>query len=174
MPKIRRAAVASGAAGIALGLLATPVAACPDPHTVRTKGPTHTYAKAYKKVRTVVVTRTAHGRTVVRLKVTGMPKSAKGKRFGAHVHRGKCGPKPSDAGPHYQNPAARPGTPLHAKEIWLDFKVDRKGRGMSKAVVPWKLGKSAVRSVIVHAKPTDPKTGDAGSRLFCTNAPFRS
>jgi Cu-Zn family superoxide dismutase len=102
-----------------------------------------------------------------------MPKSAEGKRFGVHVHKNKCGPRPADAGPHYQNPAAKPGTPLQQREIWLDTTV-REGRAVSKAVAHWKIAKGAAGSVVVHAKPTDRKTGDAGDRLFCTTVPFGS
>ncbi|MEW2357232.1 superoxide dismutase family protein [Spirillospora sp. NPDC029432] len=174
MPTIRRTALTCAATGIALGVLAAPAAACPEPHGLKAKGPTHAYAKAYKKARTAVHVEYERGRTTVRFKVAGMPKSAKGKRFGVHVHRHKCGPRPADAGPHYQNPNAKPGTPLRDKEIWLDVKVDRKGRGASTAVVPWKVEKGTAGSVVLHAKPTNPRTGDAGDRLLCTTVPFGS
>ncbi|MFI0353575.1 superoxide dismutase family protein [Actinomadura sp. 9N407] len=174
MPTIRRAVLTCATTGLALGLLAGTAQACPEPHRVKASGPTNTYVKAYKKVKTNVHVRTEHGKTTVRLKVTGMPKSAKGKRFGAHVHRNACGPKPGAAGGHYQNPAAKPGTPLREKEVWLDIKVDRKGRATSKAVVPWKIAKDTAGSVVVHAKPTDHQTGEAGDRLFCTTVPFGS
>ncbi|MFB4312668.1 hypothetical protein [Actinomadura sp. 21ATH] len=174
MPTIRRAAVAFAATGVALGVLAAPAAACPEPHGLKAKGPTHAYAKKYKKARTAVHVKNERGKTTVRFTVTRMPKSAKGRTFGVHVHRNKCGLKPADAGPHYQNPNARPGTPLRGKEIWLDVKVDRKGRGTSTAVVPWKIEKGTARSVVLHSMPTDRKTGEAGDRLLCTTVPFGS
>jgi Cu-Zn family superoxide dismutase len=40
--------------------------------------------------------------------------------------------------------------------------------------VPWQIAKGTAGSVVVHAKPTDHKTGEAGGRLFCTTVPFGS
>ncbi|XVQ12797.1 hypothetical protein ACQP1W_09640 [Spirillospora sp. CA-255316] len=169
---LRRAAVASAAAGMALGLLAAPAAACPKHrHAVtKVKGPTYTYHRGYSKVKEVVTVRSVRGRTVVHLYVSGFPRSAAGKRFGAHVHRDRCGPKPAQSGPHYQR-RAKPSTPLRFKEIWLDVRIDRNGRGRSRAVVPWRVAKGQ-RSVVIHAKPTNYRTGDAGARILCTTVPF--
>ncbi|MFC5749370.1 hypothetical protein [Actinomadura rugatobispora] len=169
---LRRAAVTSAAAGIALGLIAAPAAACPKHRqgVTRVKGPTHTYHRGYSAVKEVVTVHGARGRTVVDLRVSGFPRSAAGKRFGAHVHQNKCGPKASHSGTHYQR-LARSSTPLRFKEIWLDVRIDRDGRGHSRAVVPWRVAKGQ-RSVVIHAKPTDRRTGEAGARLLCTTVPF--
>ena len=169
---LRRAAVASAAAGTALGLLATPALACPEHKQgpTRVKGPTYTYHRGYSKVKEIITVRETRNRTIVHLAVSGFPKSAAGKRFGAHVHRDKCGPKPAQSGPHYQRRAKR-STPLRFKEIWLDVRIGKDGRGRSRAVVPWRVAKG-LRSVVIHAKPTNAKTGDAGARLLCTTVPF--
>lgn len=167
-----RAAVALAAAGAALVSLSAPALACPDHHKVVAKGPTEVYDQKYRHTQTKVAVVREQDKTVVRLHVSGFPDEAAGRTFGAHVHANKCGPKPVDAGPHYQNPDAPDGTPLSKKEIWLDVKIEPGGEGRSKAAVPWKVAKGAAGSVIVHAEPTDPATGDAGARLTCTDVPF--
>jgi Cu-Zn family superoxide dismutase len=141
-------------------------------HTSETRGPTYTYDSRYAKVKTLVQVHEANGRTMVALAVTRFPKSAAGKVFGVHVHENRCGRKPAAAGDHYQNPKAAPGTPLRKKEIWLDVKIGRDGKGHSRATVPWNV-RQGVRSVVLHAKPTNPRTGDAGDRLLCTDTYFK-
>ncbi|TDC78185.1 superoxide dismutase family protein [Actinomadura sp. 7K507] len=167
-----RAAVTVAASAALVPLLAAPALACPDPHKIAAKGPTKVYDDKYEKTETKVAVAREKDKTVVKLRVSGFPKEAAGKTFGTHVHAKKCGPKPEDAGPHYENPDAKPGTPLREKEIWLDVKIGEDGKGRSRAVVPWKVAKGSAGSVIVHAEPTDPKTGDAGARLTCTDVPF--
>ncbi|GAA2602782.1 superoxide dismutase family protein [Actinomadura fulvescens] len=167
---MRRTAITVTAAGAALGLAATPALACPKP--IKVKGPTYAYDKAFAKAKTRIVVTGKKKRTTVRLAVSGLPASAVGKTLGAHVHKNACGPKPADAGPHYQNPKARPGTPLHAKEIWLELKVRKGGYAVAKTHARWAIAKGDAGSVVVHAKPTDHNTGDAGARLLCTTVPF--
>ncbi|MFG2005907.1 superoxide dismutase family protein [Spirillospora sp. NPDC048911] len=171
MALLRRAATTATAAGAVLGLSAAPALACPKPITA--KGPTYRYDAAFAKAKTLVVV-TGGKTTTVRLAVSGLPSSTVGKTLGAHVHKNACGPKPADAGPHYQNPNAAPGAPPHGKEIWLELKVGKGGRAVAKAQVPWTIAKGSAGSVVVHANPTDHKTGDAGPRLLCTTVPFGS
>ncbi|MFD0901127.1 hypothetical protein [Actinomadura sediminis] len=135
-------------------------------------GPTYVYDPYFKKVDTQVVTELDERGTTVRLKVSDVPKKYWGKTMGTHVHENKCGLKPKSSGDHYQNPDARKHTPLRKKEIWLDLKVKKGGKGHAKAWVPWRVDKKDARSVVIHAKPTNPKTGDAGDRLICTDAVF--
>jgi superoxide dismutase, Cu-Zn family len=172
MTLVRRTAVTCTAMTAALGLLAGPAVADGKPKVIRTKGPTYTYDTAYSKVKTRIRVVLRGHKTVVRLKATGFPKSAVGKTFGIHVHENACGKDPAAAGPHYRNPDAKPGTPLHAKEIWLDIKVRPDGSANSRAKVPWRVGKGDAGSVVIHAKPTAHETGDAGARLTCTDVPF--
>jgi superoxide dismutase, Cu-Zn family len=112
----------------------------------------------------VLVVATGNGKTHVTLHLRGVDAPA-GQRFGAHVHEHACGSLGSDAGAHYQQ-AGVTGT-LEAREIWLDFTVNRAGNAHAEAVRPWSLDQSAPRSVIVHALPTAPDTGAAGARLAC-------
>ncbi|WP_433327488.1 superoxide dismutase family protein [Spirillospora sp. CA-294931] len=172
----KRTAVTLTAVCTGLGLLTVPAAAAPagGSHVIWAKGPTYTYDKAYGDVTTRIRVKTHKGTTSVRLKAKGFPAAAKGKTFGVHVHQKACGPKPADAGPHYQNPNAKPGTPLHDKEIWLDVTVGRDGEARSKTTVPWVVAKGDAGSVVVHAEPTDHHTGGAGDRLLCTTVPFGS
>ncbi|MGI5167595.1 superoxide dismutase family protein [Spirillospora sp. CA-253888] len=172
MPLLRRTTITLTAAGAALGLLSAPASAHARPHVVKAKGPSNVYDRAYAKASTKVRVTTRKQRTTVRFTVSGLPASAAGKRLGVHVHQKACGPKPADAGKHYQNPKAKPGTPLHAKEVWLDVRVGRDGKGRARTTVPWRIAKGDAGSVVVHAGSTDHHTGDAGDRLLCTTVPF--
>lgn len=172
MPMLRRTAVTLATTGAATALLATPALACPLPHAITASGPTNVYDAAYSRVKTTVHVVTYKKKTVVTLSVSGLPKAAEGKSFGAHVHQKGCGPAPADAGPHYQNPGAPPGTPVHDKEIWLDFKAGPDGKGYTLTVARWLIAKGDAGSIIIHANPTNPDTGDAGPRLLCTSVPF--
>ncbi|GGV12411.1 hypothetical protein GCM10010182_35760 [Actinomadura cremea] len=139
-------------------------------HTV--SGPTYVYDPYFRKVDTKVVTELDGRGTTVRLAVARIPRKYWGKTMGTHVHENKCGPKPASAGAHYRNPHAKKHTPLRKKEIWLDFKVEKGGKGHAKAWVPWRVHQKDAGSVIIHQDRTDPKTGDAGKRLICTDAVF--
>jgi superoxide dismutase, Cu-Zn family len=168
-----RTAAGIAVAGLAIGMLAPAASGHPMPMNAMTvKGPTYTYDTAYDKARTKVKVWSEYGMTKVALDVAGLPESAVGKVFGVHVHENRCGPDPADAGQHYQDPDAAPGTPLHAKEIWLDVRVGPDGRGQSDTVVPWTIGAGQAGSVVLHALPTNHETGDAGDRLLCTTVPF--
>ncbi|GAA4396652.1 hypothetical protein GCM10023088_79330 [Actinomadura verrucosospora] len=165
------AASALAASGAAL-VPAAPALARSGPHAIVVRGPDNVHDQAFRTAKTKVVVVRDHHRTWVSLRVWGMPREAAGRTFGAHVHVNRCGPKPEDAGPHYHDPDAPPGTPMPKKEIWLDVTVRADGRGHSRTSVPWRVAEKAAGSLVVHAKPTDPKTGDAGARLFCTTVPF--
>lgn len=167
-----RAAVIPAVAGAALLTLTTPALARACPDKIVAKGPTNVYDAAYKDVKTTITVVRTSDTTSVLLRASGFPADAAGKTFGVHVHVNPCGPEPADAGPHYKNPDAPAGTPMHAKEIWLDITVGENGAGHSGDVVPWRVAAKAAGSVIVHAKPTDQDTGDAGARNICTTVPF--
>nr|WP_237417719.1 superoxide dismutase family protein [Actinomadura rayongensis] len=159
----------------ALALPLCPAAASAAEHGATTvHGPSYVYDTAYSAARTTVSVRSLHGWTIVALKVAGLPAAAAGKTFGAHVHVNPCGADPAAAGEHYHSPDAPAGVPHRFAEIWLDVTVGRGGTGRSVAAVPWTIKPGAAGSVVVHAKPTDPDTGDAGARLLCTTVPFGS
>ncbi|WP_067482701.1 superoxide dismutase family protein [Actinomadura hibisca] len=172
MPLLRRTTITLTAAGAAVSLLSPPALAHARPHVVEATGPTNVYNGAYAKAVTKVRVTTRKKRTTVRFAVSGFPDAAAGRRFGVHVHQNACGPKPADAGGHYQNPDARPDAPPRAKEVWLDVRVDRDGKGRARMVVPWRIAKGDAGSVVVHTRATDHHTGDAGDRLLCTTVPF--
>lgn len=171
-----RAALALAAAGAALAPLGAAgpalAAARADAHILVTHGPAHVYDEAYRGMLTTVAVVRQDGETSVRLHVANLPEKVEGRTLGVHVHENACGPRPEDAGPHYQNPDARPGTPLRDKEIWLDVTIGADGQGRSRTDVPWRVARGDAGSVVVHAEPTAPRTGDAGARLGCTDVPF--
>ncbi|GAA4089976.1 MULTISPECIES: superoxide dismutase family protein [Actinomadura] len=173
MTLVRRTAVTLTAAGVALGLLTAPALADAKVRDIRAQGPTYVYKDPrYAKTKTWAQVSYGKRSTTVRLQAAGLPRKAVGRTLGVHVHKNKCGRKPAAAGPHYQHPRAGRGTPVRAKEIWLDFKVRRDGTARSMARVPWRVGKGHAGSIVIHAKPTNHRTGDAGDRLVCTNVPF--
>ena len=169
-----RTAVVLAAAG---AVLAPPAAgpALADPGSIditAVTGPTRVYDDAYAGTETEIYTVRQGNSTIVGLQVSGFPREAAGRTFGVHVHVNACGPRPEDAGPHYANPDAAPGTPLREKGIWLDVRIGRAGTGSSRADVPWRVAPGAAGSLVIHAERTDPATGDAGARLTCTFLPF--
>ncbi|MBC2878601.1 superoxide dismutase family protein [Streptomyces sp. TYQ1024] len=126
-----------------------------------------------------VAERPAHGggtRFVLRLQ--GLPA---GRTFGAHVHRQACGPKPDDAGPHYQNvkdpvqPSVDPAYANPRNEVWLDLTTDAHGAARAETAVAWRVRPGEARSVVLHEHATDTRAGragTAGARLACVTVPF--
>ncbi|MGI5341618.1 superoxide dismutase family protein [Streptomyces sp. CA-181903] len=126
-----------------------------------------------------VAERPAHGggtRFVLRLQ--GLPA---GRTFGAHVHRQACGPKPDDAGPHYQNvkdpvqPSVDPAYANPRNEVWLDVTTDAHGAARAETAVAWRVRPGEARSVVLHEHATDTRAGHAGTagaRLACVTVPF--
>ncbi|GAA1629411.1 hypothetical protein GCM10009828_066870 [Actinoplanes couchii] len=104
-----------------------------------------------------------------------------GHPYGAHLHTGRCGADPADAGPHYQHrpdPAAGPGKPSvdpayanPRNEIWLDFITDRNGVGRATTAQSWAFDESRPPlSLVLHAEHTHTAPGEAGTagaRLAC-------
>ncbi|SDT61677.1 superoxide dismutase family protein [Actinoplanes derwentensis] len=114
----------------------------------------------------------------VTLLVTGL---RPGHAYGAHLHTGRCGSAPADAGPHYQHrrdPAAAPGRPsvdpafANARnEIWLDLITDVNGVGRAVTAQDWAFDASRPPwSLVLHAEHTHTvpgQAGTAGARLAC-------
>jgi len=103
--------------------------------------------------------------------VKGLPPTAVGSTFGAHVHTGPCvTDQPATAGPHYRSGGtASPADPQH--EIWLDFTVLPGGVGVGQTTVPFTIAPGAANSVVIHAMATGPG-GVAGPRLACLPVQF--
>ncbi|MBZ4321397.1 superoxide dismutase family protein [Streptomyces huiliensis] len=118
------------------------------------------------------------GGTRFTLRVDGLPA---GRTYGAHVHREACGPKPEDAGPHYQNvkdpvqPSVDPAYANPRNEVWLDLTTDDRGTGRAEATVAWRVRPGEARSVVLHEHATEThagRAGTAGARLACVTVPF--
>ena len=161
------AATALTCVGAVVSLAASSSAAAgPDP---RTLGPSFVYDDGYSEVLTAVTVRATQRSTKVTLDASNFPPSAHGRTFGAHVHVDRCGPKPTDAGAHYQHSSK--GS-LKDRELWLDFTVDKNGRARVTAERPWAVKAGAANSVVVHSKATNQSTGKAGDPILCTTVPF--
>lgn len=147
----------------AVGLVGTAGAALAS--SSRSTGPDYTYGTTDEfsaATADVHVVATGVGGSLVALHVRNADAAA-GRTFGAHVHQSRCGTEGSAAGGHYQH--ASTGD-LEAREVWLDFAVNRAGNGHAEARRPWAIDQSSPRSVIIHAGPTAPD-GTAGARLAC-------
>ena len=107
------------------------------------------------------------GKSLFRLRVTGIDKKAAGGKYGVHLHEGTCNAKdPLEAGNHY-NVTWNTGIPVisNKTEVWLDLGVNSDGNALSTATVPFIP--EGNRSIVLHALPTDPSNGKAGDRLAC-------
>ena len=140
---------------------------------LRATGPTNVHNGDFSNVTTDVhVVNTGSGKTIITLNVAGLPDVVDNVTLGAHVHVDKCGVSSTASGGHYRNPSPPLGATLADKEIWLDLDVNSAGRGRAHAVANWTIDAGDAESIVVHALPTNPVTGGAGARLFCTNVPF--
>ncbi|KAB7845046.1 superoxide dismutase family protein [Streptomyces mobaraensis NBRC 13819 = DSM 40847] len=147
----------------------------------RSGGAAVTYVPAAvpEGARVRVAERPAHGgRTRFVLRLQGLPA---GRTFGAHAHRRACGPKPDDAGPHYQNvkdpvqPSVDPAYANPRNEVWLDLTTDAHGAARAETTVAWRVRPGEARSVVLHEHATDTRAGHAGTagaRLACVTVPF--
>jgi Cu/Zn superoxide dismutase len=162
-------------AAATLGAVLAPVPASAAPAgTVVARGPGYVYDKAYAGVRTYLFAyHEKSGGTIFAFLVRGMPKSTWGKRYGVHVHTKPCTANPAAAGPHFMLPTAPKSLPLGQREIWLDVTVTAGGWALSTRTVMWPIpAGSPANSVVLHAAPTNPKTGEAGARVVCMTAPL--
>jgi hypothetical protein len=85
--------------------------------------------------------------------------------FGAHAHVLSCADQAG--GGHYQHETGSidPDT----SEIWLDFTTDAFGTGYSEKFSSFAVREGGVRSIVVHANPTNPETAKAGPKLACAD-----
>ena len=125
----------------------------------------------------------ASGRTTVVLRVRGLRSATV---YGAHVHVARCGPRPEDAGPTFQNTVPEDpelvSTPLYANrynEVWLDVETDAAGSGVSTARVSWQFAPHRrPGSVVLHEHATStglqpgPPAGAAGDAIACLDVEF--
>jgi Cu-Zn family superoxide dismutase len=118
------------------------------------------------------------GLTTVVLDVRGLVPN---RQYGAHAHAKPCGPKPEDAGPHFQHspdpvkPSVDPAFANPQNEIWLDFVTDAKGNATKATTVDWTFGNTPAGAVVIHAEPTKTAPGQAGvagARAACVSVGF--
>lgn len=107
--------------------------------------------------------------TVVRLRLSGVARVARGTEYGAHLHVGRCVTGDgAAAGPHY-NVDVLAGAPSpevsDRTEVWLDLEVRSDGTARARARVPFEV-QPGDRAVVIHAEATQPN-GTAGPRLAC-------
>jgi Cu/Zn superoxide dismutase len=124
---------------------------------------TQTGPETFADAKAYVMMMGLEGRSVFRLTVTGI--GATGGTYGVHLHEGTCVAEDwALSGPHYQvnwNPLAD----LRDKEVWLDLAVNSVGIARSTATVDFIP--EGNRSIVLHAKATNPADGKAGDRLAC-------
>ncbi|MEU9076121.1 superoxide dismutase family protein [Kitasatospora sp. NPDC004745] len=118
---------------------------------------------------TVVTDRSAPGRTVLTVTVTGL---APGHEFPAHLHTGACGADPASSGPHYQDavdpvqPSTDPAYANDRNELRLVLRTDERGDATASAAVAWQPRAGQARSLVLHAgTPAGPHA--AGDRVAC-------
>lgn len=120
-----------------------------------TKGSFNTFADGpnlgYEIDGKAQMVRTADGKTLVTVNVTGL---SPGATYGSHVHNQAC--SDNNAGGHYRFDEPVPGGDLDGHEIWPGpFTANAAGNAHGKAVVAATAGPDAV-SVVIHA-PSGPK-----------------
>ncbi len=64
----------------------------------------------------------------------------------------------------------RPTARTPDNEVWLDFTV-RPG-GVAYSTVPFEIAPGTAQSVVIHAQPTQERTGSAGARIACLPVAF--
>jgi hypothetical protein len=114
--------------------------------------------------------------TTARVTVRGLPDSAAGEEYGAHLHDGPCGlddNKAPTVGGHYNvsppNDLGGPSVVSDQTEVWLDFDVNSDGEARDTAVVPF-VPAAGERSITFHAAHTihdGTGVGTAGAKLAC-------
>lgn len=124
----------------------------------------------------VAATYDSRGDSRVRLRVWGL---APRTRYAADVHERPCGTTAAEAGRHFQNvpgPADDRASTNPGNQVWLDFRTDARGRGRSRAEVPWQFApEGRPGSVIIHVERTYAgimAPGIAGARLACLTVGF--
>jgi Cu-Zn family superoxide dismutase len=117
------------------------------------------------------------GGSFFRLQITGIDKTAAGKEYPSHVHKGPCvaGQGASALG-HYntQEEAGFPAPwPVNTQtEVHLDFKVNSDGSARVTANVPF-IPSPEKRSIVIHTDATPP-AGSSPTRLSCLPLDIKS
>ncbi|WP_050514792.1 superoxide dismutase family protein [Streptomyces rimosus] len=124
--------------------------------------------------------RTDSKNTRVALRVADLPAN---RTYGAHVHTGACGARPTDAGGHYQHrkdprtPSVDPAYANPRNEAWLDFTTNARGEGSAESRHAWRFRTGEARSVAIHERRTATGPGVAGTAgrvVACYTVPFNN
>jgi hypothetical protein len=144
-----RSIVAAGLLGLAL------VTSAAANGAVVTRGNVHAFAAGAGLAISgrAQMVRTADGKTIVSVHVTGL---AQGATYGAHVHQQACGVGEADG--HYKFDPMGPAAPPN--EIWPGFTTNAAGVGNGNATVDRTAGPTAV-SVVIH--------GPGGAKIACAD-----
>jgi hypothetical protein len=124
-----------------------------------------------KATATVRIMQTPDG-TGFKLRVEGIGTSVAGQEFGSHLHVGRCAAPsaldPDPTGKHYQHDTTGGANPEN--EVWFDVVPSDNGTATDEAFASFKPvdpdGDGAM-SIVIHALPTDPGSGKAGTKETC-------
>lgn len=142
------------------------------PPTAFVESPAKTYETSLVPAGSYIAVRQRgdHQGMTISLVVSGL---RPGYAYGAHVHQKPCGPRPEDAGGHYQHrvdpvqPSKDPAYVNQDNEVWLDFSTDATGHGHARSRHNWTFRPGGAASVVLHREQ-----GGAGDRLACFTVPF--
>jgi hypothetical protein len=119
--------------------------------------PTYGHNATYADVETQVPSCASPGHTEIWLIVDGL---LAGRRFG-DVRVQPCGAVATNSGGQHEHGDV--AQPLSDREVRLDFDTDADGHGVGRTTTPWRIEAGSAGAVVVHASPTGPVTGAAGS-----------
>ncbi len=152
--RFQRAAVLGIAAGTALLVLGGPAAAG---SAEVTRGDFHAFSAATGSELSIVgraqMVRTADGKTIVSIHVTGLTPDA---TYGSHVHAGSCAINATGGGHYFFGGAVPDGDGPGSNEIWPGpVTANRGGVGNGNSIVGATAGPTA-SSVVIHREGPTP------------------
>jgi Cu/Zn superoxide dismutase len=108
--------------------------------------------------------------TSYRLRVTGIDlelvSEEERQTFGSHLHTGPCQENnPSGAGGHYTHEGDFAS--LRQAEAWFDLVPDADGVAVDQTWSWFVPADDGIKSLVIHALPTNEVTGSAGARQVC-------
>lgn len=113
------------------------------------------------------VMKTADG-TNFKLRIKGVDPVVADRQFGSHLHVGPCSDGSDTTGGHFQHVQGAGATPEN--EVWFDVIPNDIGGATASTFVEFKpedrLGQGKM-SIVIHALPTNPLDGKAGTKETC-------
>lgn len=106
--------------------------------------------------------------TDFKLRIEGIDTSVADRQFGSHLHVGPCTDDPATTGGHFQH--VKDGGATSENEVWFDVIPTDIGTATASTFVQFKpedrLGQGKM-SIVIHALPTNPVDGKAGTKETC-------